>query len=289
MLVRYNISCIFLLLTSIAECLAAVDVCQEPPADSHLSIGCDNHSKSAIEQKLGETDQENVYFDLAINSAGDKPMFSAGHRYTILNVDGIEPETNAHLHTTFVAFHRLSQTDQRSFRLSIAPAFSASSNVARNRGFSADALQILAAVVWGRRMSDRVRLRYGICGDHRFGSYQIYPLLSMHWKPHPDWTVEVGFPIVQLAYRVSTRFSSNIRIRPDGNEWYVLDKTLTNQSQFVYEAYALEWTFDWQAHENFVVSASVGRQMHNRYEMTLLDGSRVQLSSDASTRIGAVL
>jgi hypothetical protein len=111
----------------------------------------------------------------------------------------------------------------------------------------------------------------------------------MHWKPHPDWTVQVGFPIVQLAYRVSAQLTSNIRIRPDGNEWYVLDKTLTNQSQFVYEAYALEWTFDWQAHENFVVSASIGRQMHNRYEMTLLDGSRVRLSSDAATRIGAAL
>ncbi len=114
-------------------------------------------------------------------------------------------------------------------------------------------------------------------------------MISMRWQPHPDWTVQVGFPIVQLAYRVSTQFTSNIRISPDGNEWYVLDKTLTNQSQFVYEAYTLEWTFDWQTHENFVVSASIGRQMHNRYEVTLLDGSRVRLSSDAATRIGAAL
>ncbi len=289
MLVRLYLSCICLLLASIAECLAAVDVCQEPPAYSHLSVGFNNHSKSAIEQNLGETDQENVYFDLTINSADDKPMFSAGHRYTVFNVAGLEPETNGHLHTTFIAFHGLSQTDQRSFRFSIAPAFSASSNVARNREFSADALQILAAVVWGRRMSDRVRLRYGFCGDHRFGSYQIYPLLSVHWKPHPDWTVQIGFPIVQLDYRLSTQFTSSIRISPDGNEWYVLDKALTNHSQFVYEAYTLEWTFDWQAHENFVVSASIGRQMHNRYEMTLLDGSRVRLSSDTATRIGAAL
>ena len=289
MLVRYYLSCICLLLASITECMAAVDICQDPSTYSHLSIGFDNHSKSTIERNLGETDQENVYFDLTINSAVDEPMFSAGHRYTVFNVAGLEPETNGHLHTTFVAFHRLSQTDQRSLRFSIAPAFSASSNVARHREFSADALQLLAAVVWGRRLSERVRLRYGICGDHRFGRYRIYPLLSMHWKPHPDWTVEVGFPIVQLVYRVSAQFTSNIRIRPDGNEWYVLDKTLTNHSQFVYEAYALEWTFDWQAQENFVVSASIGRQMHNRYEMTLLDGSRVHLSSDAATRIGAAL
>ena len=91
MLVRYYLSCICLLLASIAECLAADDICQDPPTYSHLSIGFDNHGKSTIEQNLGETDQENVYFDLTINSADDKPMFSAGHRYTIFNVDGLEP------------------------------------------------------------------------------------------------------------------------------------------------------------------------------------------------------
>ena len=77
MLVRYCLSCICLLLATIAECLAAVDICQDPPTYSRFSIGFDNHGKSTIEQNLGETDQENVYFDLTINSADDKPMFSA--------------------------------------------------------------------------------------------------------------------------------------------------------------------------------------------------------------------
>ena len=88
MLVRYNLSCICLLLASIAECMAAVDICQDPSTYSHLSIGFDNHSKSTIEQTLGETDQENVYFDLTINSADDKPMFS-GNMNEAVAEDGL--------------------------------------------------------------------------------------------------------------------------------------------------------------------------------------------------------
>ena len=80
-----------------------------------------------------------------------------------------------------------------------------------------------------------------------------------------------------------------MRITPDGNEWFVLDKPLINNSQFVYEAYALEWTFDWALNESFVISASVGRQFHNRFEMTFQDQSRVRLSGDPVTRVGAAL
>ena len=154
---------------------------------------------------------------------------------------------------------------------------------------TADAFQFLAALVWGRQLSDRLRLRYGICGDHRFGSYRIYPLISVDWRPHPDWTVELGFPTSQLSYRVLTDLTSLLRIAPDGNEWYVKDKELEKQSQLVYEAYTVEWAFNWQAHKDLLLTASVGRQFHQRYEATLLDGSRVHRSGDSGTRVGVAL
>ena len=278
-----------LYLFSLPDCLAAVDICQEPPLYSQLSIGIDKHSTSTIGGSFGETTQENFNFDLLFKSADDKLLLGAGHRYTVFNIIGLEPETNGHLHTFFLAFHRLIQTDDQSLRISIAPALSASSNVFRHREYTADHLQLLAAVVWRKRISNRMSFRYGICGDHRFGGYRIYPLISMRWQPHPDWTVQLGFPASQLGYYISERLSSRIRIAPEGNEWQILDKELLHHSRFVYESYALVWTFDWLARENFTVSASVGRQMHNRYEMTLLDARRVRLSGDPVTRIGMSL
>ena len=56
-------------------------------------------------------------------------------------------------------------------------------------------------------------------------------------------------------------------------------------SQFIYQAYA----FDWALYESFAIAGSIGRQFHNRFEMTSLDQSRVRLSGDPVTRVGAAL
>jgi len=288
--VRAYLACLCLYLAGLADVLASIDICQDPVTYSHLSLAFDNHGDSTIDQAPGTIDQENLKFDLLVKTAGDKLLFGAGHRYAIFDVEGLQPATNGHLHTFFLPLHKLTGNDRRSFRLSIAPVLSASSNVFNKLDkYSADALQVLAALVWGRRLSDRVSLRYGICGDHRFGDYQVYPLISVRWQPRPDWNVQLGFPTSQLSYQVSARATSTIRVSPDGNEWFVLDKSRANQSRLIYEAYALEWAFAWELRESFTITASVGRQLHNRFEMTLLDESRVRLSGDPVTRVGAAL
>ncbi len=288
-LVRGTLACVCLGLTGLSNVLASVDVCEDPDKYSRLSVDIVRYSDSTFDDGAGTVGQKNNNFDLMFKMNGDKYLFGAGHRYSIFDVDPLQPQTNGHLHTFFLPLHKLTGTDQRSFRASIAPALSASSNVFDNRKISNDAFQLLVALVWGRRLSERTSLRYGICGDHRFGDYQIYPVISAQWQPHPDWNIQLGFPTSWLSYQVSARFTSMIRITPDGNEWYVLDRTLANHSQFVYESFALEWAFDWEVGESFAITASVGRQIDNRFEMTLVDQSRVRLSSDSVTRVGAAL
>ena len=278
-----------LCLSCMSTSLASVDICQGPIADSHLSIAYQMHDASSIERDRGETRQENYGFDLQFNS-NDKWVFGAGHRYTILNVDGLELQTNGHLHTFFVPLHRLNQAERKSFRFSIAPALSASSNIMKDPGeYAGDALQLLVALVWNRQVSAQLGFRYGICGDHRFGSYRIYPLVSFDRQLHPDWKIKLGFPVSRLSYRISKNLISSLRIAPDGNEWYVSDKSMQKKSTLVYEAYVLEWAFDWRAHEHLSLTASVGIQFDNRYELTLLDDSRDKVSSESVTRIGAAL
>ncbi len=282
--------CVCLGLTGLSNVLASVDICGDPDTYSRLSINLVRYSDSTFDNDAGAVGQKNNNFNLMFITDDDMILFGAGHRYTIFDVAGLQPETNGHLHTFFLPLHKLTGDDRRSFRLSIAPALSASSNVFNKLGeYSSDALQVLAALVWGRRLSDRVSLRFGLCGDHRFGDYQVYPLISVHWQPHPDWAVQLGFPTSQLSYRVSAGATSTIRISPDGNEWFVLDKSRANHSQFIYEAYALEWAFAWEVRKSFAITASVGRQFHNRFEMTLLDKSRVRISSQPVTRVGAAL
>ena len=285
---RALFACLCICLAFPSDVRASADVCEDPDRYSHLSFDLNEHSDSKIEQGPASVGLKTRNVDLQFKTKGDKLLFGIGHRYSIFDVDPLQPATNGHLHTYFLPLHKLTGDDNRSFRFSIAPALSLSSNVGDELNeYKDDAFQFLAALIWGRRVSDRVSLRYGICGDHRFGDYQVYPSISMQWQIHPDWNLQLGFPTSQLSYQVAPKLLSMMRIAPDGNEWFVLDKTSTNNSQFVYEAYALEWTFDWTLSESFIISASIGRQFHNRFEMTLLDQTRVRLSGDAVTRVGA--
>lgn len=288
-LVRGCLAGMSLFLCCFSNSLGSVDVCQQPAAHSHLSIAYYDHEKSSLERGIGKAKQENYDFDLQFRLS-DNWTVGAGHRYTILNIVPLELQTNGHLHTFFVPLHRQSQSDRKGFRLSIAPALSASSNVMGDFGeYNSDAFQLLAALVWSRQLSDRVILRYGVCGDHRFGNYEIYPSVSVDLQPNADWTIKLGFPTSQLAYQVSTSFASSLRITPDGNEWHVKDKSLEMQSQAVYEAWLLEWAVIWQVHKHLMVTAAVGRQFENKYEMTLLNEDRVKFRGDPVTRLGVAL
>jgi hypothetical protein len=270
-------------------CLAGVDICQQPIAYSHLSIAHHNSQKSSFENRIGETRQENNHLNLLF-SLNDSLAIGVGHRYTILNARSIEPQTNGHLHTVFFPLHRYVQSNHGNIRFSVAPALSASSNVFPDPGeYNSDTLQLLAAVVWSKPLSERTEIRYGICGDHRFGRYAIYPLVSVDWQPHADWRIQLGFPNTQVTYQVSKSLSSSLRIAPDGNEWHVRDRSLERQSQLIYESFLLEWAFNWEAHDHFVVTASVGRQFRNRFEITLMNDSRVRLHGDPVARVGAAL
>jgi len=170
----------------------------------------------------------------------------------------------------------------------LAPALSGSSNVMRDPGeYSADTFQLMVALLWSRELTDAMTLRYGVCGDHRFGDYAIYPSVGVAWQPGDDWIVELGFPDTRITYKVSAGVSLSLAAAPDGNEWHVKNRNLDRESQLVYEATLVEGMISWQVHERIAISAGYGRLLNNRYDMTLQDGSQVTLSSAAESRFTA--
>lgn len=288
-LFRTCLGCVSFCLLSISNSSASVDICEEPTAESHLSIAYYKNEETSLEANLGELNRADYEFD-SLFRLNNNWLFGGGLRSHILDVDQLDLQTNGYLHTFFLTVHRLSESDKGGFRFSFAPVLSASSNVTSDPAeYTSDALQLLVAFVWDKQISDRMGLRYGICGDHRLGEYQVYPVIALKWQPHPDWMFEIGFPTSQLSYQITEDLTSVLRIAPNGNEWYVEDKNLENHSQVVYEVYVLEWAFNWRANEHFMLTANVGREFHSQYKLTLLDENRVRLAIDPTTRIGVAL
>jgi hypothetical protein len=271
-----------------APAYAGADVCEDPGEQSFAAVAFVNHERSPVSGRVGTTNQQNQNLDLMFASdAGLSWGFA--HRYLIFDFSGIEPQTNAHLHTSFVPLHWRFH-GRRSLRLSVAPALSASSNVMGHpREYESDTPQLLVALVAGKQLSEHLTVDYGLCGDHRFGEYRLYPVVGIDWRPEPDWTFELGFPTSRIRYDIDDSLSSALQIAPDGNEWHVEDRDFTAGSQFLYEAVALEWVTQWRFRPELTIELSLGRQVHNRFEMTLEDGERVSLSGDPANRIGVGL
>ena len=279
--------CAYLLCPS--PSLASAEVCQQPGNYSHLSLAYYSYDESAVAGNIGHIKQENHHFDLQYKLS-ETWGFGVGHRYVILGVDPIELQTNGHLHTLYFPLHKQTDSGDTSFRFSIAPALSASSNVMKDAGeYSSDSFQLLAAFIWSTKLSERATLRFGACGDSRFGDYQLYPSIGIDWRPRTGVTIELGFPTTRLTYRAQPDIDLSLRIAPDGNEWHVKSKDLQKESQLVVEAFLLEGTVNWRARKQLTLTASIGRQFHNRYDVVLYDDSRARLYADSVTRIGAAL
>jgi hypothetical protein len=269
--------------------LASADVCQQPNNYSHLSLAYYSYDESAFAGNIGHVNQENHHFDL-LYKLNESWAFGVGHRYVILGVDPVELQTNGHLHTLFFPLHKRTESGNSSFRFSIAPALSASSNVMKDAGeYSSDSFQLLAALIWSRKLSERATLRFGACGDSRFGDYQLYPSIGIDWRPRTDVTIELGFPTTRLTYQAQPKIDFSLRLAPDGNEWHVKSKDLQKESQLVAEAFLLEGTVNWRARKQLTVTASIGRQFHSRYDARLSDESSVRLYGESVIRIGAAV
>lgn len=288
-LIRACLSVVSLCIPCVAIGSSSVDICQEPAPETQFAVAYYNHEKSSFAGNRGATNRVQYSTDLQLK-LDNKWALGFGHRSTILNIDDLVLQTNGYLHTFFFPVHKAKHVGGNSFRLSISPALSGSSNVTKDPDeYTEDAFQLLAAMVWNRKISDRLGWSYGICGDHRFGGFQVYPVIGLDWRPRPDWRIEFGFPTSRLSYQLTKTINLWFRASPDGSEWYVKSKSLEKGSKLVYETYTLESAISWRPHRQFMLTASVGRELDGRYELTLFDDRRVRLSSDAATRAGLAL
>lgn len=277
------------LLISSPAAQASASVCGSPAESSEVSAGFVRQEEATLEPPPGTTREEHRIFDVFLKPASGLWSFGFGHRYAILNFDDVTPQTNAHLHTAYFPMHRIREGDHTSFRASVAPALSASSNIIGHpQEYRSETLQFLFAVAWHRQFAGWT-LRYGICGDHRFGEYRVYPSIGTVWQPHPDWTLDVGFPDTLLTYRFNRRLSSDIGISPAGNDWHVADRSMSEESRLVYEGYVIDWQLQWDAMPALSISAGLGATMDSRYELTLMDGERIRVSADPVLGINAGL
>jgi hypothetical protein len=64
-----------------------------------------------------------------------------------------------------------------------------------------------------------------------------------------------------------------------------MNRNFDAESRFVYESYAVEWLLEFEAGNHLSLTAGVGRQLRNNFEMTLQSGERLSVESSPVDRI----
>jgi hypothetical protein len=263
----------------------AYAVCTEPGDAAGLRAGFTAYDEASASGFGGGIDRENWLLDVEVDT-GSEWRTGGAYRGTLLDEQAIGLQTNGYLHSFYFLLHRLRSSGQP-LRVSIAPALSASSNVASDLDeVEGDALQLSVAAVWRFPAGEAVAWRAGLCADHRFGRYRLYPVVAADWRPHPDWKISAGFPDTSITWRPPGAVSATLAAYPNGNEWFVKDKSLTQSSLFEYRAWAVDLAAEWRLTERLGLTAILGQDFDAEYRADLEDGTRATIPTGSTTRAG---
>lgn len=220
---------------------------------------------------------------------GDDWLIGGSYRGALLDESEVGFQTNGYQHSFYFELQRL-RDDERRLRWAVAPAVSGSSNVTKDPGeYDGEAWQLLFAAVWEWPANDELRYRAGVCADHRFGRYRAYPVVAVGWQPNADWLVEGGFPDTRITWRPGSTLSGAFAIHPNGNEWYVKDRSLEHASMFEYRAWAADLSLAWRATPAIGFTFVVGVDLDAEYRGELADGSKPALDTGTVGRVGIEL
>jgi Domain of unknown function (DUF6268) len=267
------------------EADTAYAVCREPGEAAALRAGYTAYDEAAAEGYGGAIDRENWLLDVELDTGGG--WYTGGaYRGTLLDEEAVDLQTNGYLHSFYFLLHRLRSRGQP-LRVSVAPALSASSNVASDLSEAeGDAWQLSFAAVWRFPAGDAIAWRAGLCADHRFGRYRLYPVVAADWRPHPDWEISAGFPDTSVTYRASRAVSATLAAYPNGNEWFVKDKSLTRSSLLEYRAWAVDLAVEWRLTERLGLTAVLGQDFDAEYRADLQDDTRATIETGSTARLG---
>lgn len=251
-----------------------------------LSLGYYAYDSAEVQPTAGTTEVDRYSVDLVFR-AGNYFSYGAAYRGTHLNESGIDLQTNGYLHTFLLPLQAKFGSSHSGWRFSVAPVLSGSSNVVKDPDeWAADAWQLLAAIVGDRALTPAVKLRYGICADHVFGDYRVYPTVGVDWEISERWKVQIGFPQMLMTYSWSDSLATLVSLAPAGNSWLVKDRSLENQSQLEYEAWSVDWQVRWTISGKWRLAVSLGREFDSAYEATLNSGQRLSLDAEPTLRLG---
>lgn len=272
-----------LLLAAFSPALMASSPCEPVSPDAAMALAHESGQSRPLRAVDAEQTLQRSGFSLQSARDGDTPGFSYAHEYSTFSFDPAspsdpEPAGNGHLHHMGLTLD-VSHLMPDDTRLHLQPALSVSSNQLkhpdriRGRG-----LQLNVGLSRHVDIGENTRWRMGLCADHRFGNYRLYPTLA--WQLDTgNWHFSLGLPDSEARLRLSPTLETTVRIAPEGNRWRVQDES-HGYSWFRHRAWQLTGALNWRPTPRLGVAFSVHRLYDNRLDFRLENGQDIRARSD---------
>lgn len=199
----------------------------------------------------------------------------------------LQPLTNGHLHRLSLPMD-VSAALPADWDLRLQPALAVSSNFLKEPDrIGLEALQFNVALMKNFALQAGASWQAGICADHRFGEYRLYPSLAWLWRAG-DWRVRLGWPDSEIRRRLGRDFSTALSLSPAGERWRVHHET-GGDSWFSHEAWQARWSLEWRPRQSLGLELSAARLSGSRYDFSLAGGEAFRGKTSSPLQLGMSL
>lgn len=146
-----------------------------------------------------------------------------------------------------------------SWTAELRPGIATSSNKFNNWSrLDRDDVEITGRVTARRRDAGGRRWEAGLAGDHSFGTYRVYPVGGVSFRPSDRWRIDAFFPSPRIVYQPAYRWRLRLALDPRGGRWNVRSKFLDRDTRFRREGWRAQAHVDYRAWGVLWVSAYAG-------------------------------
>ncbi len=207
------------------------------------------------------------------------------HEYRSVEFNNLAspPQTNGDLHTLQLPMQRWQRHHRGERRLGAAVVIASSSNALKNLDeLTTDNLQLWLGWEELSKVSNNTAWLWGLCADHRFGDYRLYPLLGMQWHLKGNINLRLAFPDTALRWQPSDSHYIELTLQPIGREWTVYDKNFARQSELQWRAWEFELKLHWQFAKHWQTFVSTGLRFEQKLQLRLENNQRLKSDLDDS-------
>ncbi|MCG8610822.1 MAG: hypothetical protein MI864_09840 [Pseudomonadales bacterium] len=223
--------------------------------------------------------------DAALQIPSDTRYLTAGfsHEYRSVDFQGLtsEPQTNGDLHTLQLPLSWASNKDagrSSPYRITLSPTIASSSNALKNPDqLTGSNLQLGFAAQRQIQWSPALTVLLGLCGDHRWGDYRVYPQLGVVWPLTSSAHLQLAYPDSRLTWKIASNFTFTIEIGPAGRQWYVYDKSFNQQSQLQWKAWELRSQWRWKISTQTELTLLLGQRFDQSIQFKTVDNGKVDV------------